>query len=148
MIYIYTEQLLCRTREKQYVQLKTKDAQAMGKFINKLQEHYVSYKRDYYIKTFSKYSINLRMTWNTIKETQNIRHKSKSRFPAEFKLSNGKIISDYKEIADAFNDYLLALVHRKQSPLQVTLDHYFDYLSNNQIAIYNSIQLPIVMWQT
>ena len=26
-------------------------------------------KRDYYIKTFSKYSKNLRMTWNAINET-------------------------------------------------------------------------------
>ena len=47
-------------------------------------------KRDYYIKTFSKYSKNLRMTWNAINETLN-RHKSKRRFPAEFKLANGKI---------------------------------------------------------
>ena len=39
MIYTYsTEQLSCRTREKQYVQLETKDAQAMNKFINKLQD--------------------------------------------------------------------------------------------------------------
>ena len=39
MIYTYsTEQLPCRTREKQYVQLETKDAQAMNKFINKLQD--------------------------------------------------------------------------------------------------------------
>ena len=38
MIYTYsTEQLPCRTREKQYVQLETKKyAQAMNKFINKL----------------------------------------------------------------------------------------------------------------
>ena len=34
MIYTYsTAQLPCRTREKQYVQLETKDAQAMNKFI-------------------------------------------------------------------------------------------------------------------
>ena len=37
-------------------------------------------KRDYYIKTFSKYSKNVRMTWNTINETLN-RHKSKAGFP-------------------------------------------------------------------
>ena len=35
MIYTYsTEQLLCRTQKKQYVQLETRDAQAM----NKLQD--------------------------------------------------------------------------------------------------------------
>ena len=39
MIYTYsTEQLPCSTREKQYVQLETKDAQPMNKFINKLQD--------------------------------------------------------------------------------------------------------------
>ena len=77
-------------------------------------------KRDYYIKTFSKYSKNLRMTWNAINETLN-RHKSKRRFPAEFKLANGKIISDHKVIANAFNDYFMVLVHRIQKPLRVAL---------------------------
>ena len=39
MIYTYsTEQIPCRTIEKQYVLLETKDAQAMNKFINKLQD--------------------------------------------------------------------------------------------------------------
>ena len=39
MIYTYsTAQLPCRIREKQYVQLETRDAQAMNKFINKLQD--------------------------------------------------------------------------------------------------------------
>ena len=39
MLYTYsTEQLPCSTREKQYVQLEIKDAQAMNKFINKLQD--------------------------------------------------------------------------------------------------------------
>ena len=39
MLYTYsTEQLPCRIREKQYVQLETKDTQAMNKFINKLQD--------------------------------------------------------------------------------------------------------------
>ena len=36
-------------------------------------------KRNYYVKTFSKYSKNLRMTWNAINENK---HKSKRRFPA------------------------------------------------------------------
>ena len=65
-------------------------------------------KRDYNIKTFSKYSKILRMTWNAINETLN-RHKSKRRFPAEFKLANGKTISDHKVIADAFNNYCIGI---------------------------------------
>ena len=46
-------------------------------------------KRDYYIKTFSKYSKNLRMTWNAINSKKINphctlhRHKSKRRFPVE-----------------------------------------------------------------
>ena len=61
-------------------------------------------KRDYYNKIFNKYSKNLKMTWKEINDTLN-RHKTKSKFPETFKLSNRKMISD------AFNDYLLALVN-------------------------------------
>ena len=85
-------------------------------------------KRDYYIKTFSKYSKNLRMTWNAINETLN-RHKSKRRFPAEFKLANGKIISDHKEIADAFNDYFIGIGAQDTETSQGN-SHYSDYLGN------------------
>ena len=87
-------------------------------------------KRDYYIKTFSKYSKNLRMTWNAINETLN-RHKSKSRFPAEFKLANGKIISDHKESADAFNDYFIGIgAQDTETPQPHGNSHYSDYLGN------------------
>ena len=85
-------------------------------------------KRDYYIKTFSKYSKNLRMTWNAIKETMN-RHKSKSRFPAEFKLAKRKIISDHKVIADAFNDYFIGIGAQDTETPQGN-SHYSAYLSN------------------
>ena len=85
-------------------------------------------KRDYYIKTFSKYSKNLRMTWNAINETLN-RHKSKRRFPAEFKLANRKIISDHKVIADAFNDYFIGIGAQDTETPQGN-SHYSDYLSN------------------
>ena len=85
-------------------------------------------KRDYYIKTFSKYSKNLRMTWNAINETLN-RHKSKRRFPAEFKLANGKIISDHKEIADAFNDYFISIGAQDTETSQGN-SHYSDYLGS------------------
>ena len=61
-------------------------------------------KRDYYNKLFNKYSKNLKMTWKAINDTLN-RHKTKNKFPETFKLSNGQIISDPKEIATAFKDY-------------------------------------------
>ena len=61
-------------------------------------------KRDYYNKLFNKHSTNLKTTWKAINDTLN-RHKTKNKFPETFKLSNGQIISDTKEIATAFNDY-------------------------------------------
>ena len=44
-------------------------------------------KRDYYNKLFNKYSTNLKMKWKAIYDTLN-RHKTKSKFPETFKLSN------------------------------------------------------------
>ena len=85
-------------------------------------------KRDYYIKTFSKHSKNLTMTWNAINETLN-RHKSKCRFPAEYKLANRKIISDHKVIADAFNDYFIDIGAQDTETPQGN-SRYSDHLSN------------------
>ena len=39
------------------------------------------------------------------------RHKTKSKFPETFKLSNGKITSEPKENATEFNDYFRTLVN-------------------------------------
>ena len=234
MIYTYsTEQLPCHTREKQYVQLETKDAQAMNKLqdisiadkLNKdvnadpndnlkqvidiftnlknkylpkkkgklnnrkhkvqtwmtkailnsinsrdkiyktlmltskecpnyseIHKNFKTYKniirrsimlakRDYYIKTFSKYSKNLRMTRTAINETLN-RHKSKRRFPAEFKRANGKLISDHKVIADAFNYFIGIGAQDTETPQGNS--HYSDYLSNKsklQSTIPSNYQL-------
>ena len=55
--------------------------------------------------------------------------KSKRRFPAEFKLANGKIISDHKEIADAFNDYFIGIGAQDTETPQGN-SHYSEYLSN------------------
>ena len=65
-------------------------------------------KRDYYHHVFNRYSTNLRKTWQTINETLN-RTKGKRDFPQEFKLENGNIISDPKEIANAFNDFFISI---------------------------------------
>ena len=65
-------------------------------------------KRDYYNKLFNKYSKNLKMTWKAINDTLN-RHKTKRKFPETFKISDGKLISDPKEIATAFNDYFISI---------------------------------------
>ena len=65
-------------------------------------------KRDYYHHVFNRYSTNLQKTWQTINETL-IRTKGKRDFPQEFKLANGNIISDPKEIANAFNDFFISI---------------------------------------
>ena len=83
------------------------------------------------------------MTWNAINETLN-RHKSKRKFPAEFKLANGKIISDHKVIADEFNDYFIGtwylvfwylvfywyFIGAQDTETPQGNSHYSDYLSN------------------
>ena len=63
-------------------------------------------KRDYYRKTFNQFSDNIRKTWQTINDTLNRKRRSKD-FPQEFILSNGKIISDHKQIANEFNDFFI-----------------------------------------
>ena len=57
-------------------------------------------KRTYYINVFNTYSTNLKKTWQTINESLN-RRKKKQDFPQEFKLANGDLISDPKQITDA-----------------------------------------------
>ena len=97
-------------------------------YINIIRRGIMLAKRDYYIKSFSKYSKNLRMTWNAINETLN-RHKSQRKLPMEFKLANGKIIFDHKKIADAFNDYFIGIGAQDTETPQGN-SHYSDYLGN------------------
>ena len=62
-------------------------------------------KRDYYRKTFNQFSDNTR---KTINDTLNRKRRSKD-IPQEFILDNGKIISDHKQIANAFNDFFISI---------------------------------------
>ena len=55
---------------------------------------------------FNSYSTNLKKTWQTINESLN-RRKKKQDFPQEFKLADGNLISNPKQIADAFNDFFV-----------------------------------------
>ena len=74
-------------------------------------------KRDYYRNAFNRYSTNMKKTWQTIfffffffflSETLN-RRKGKRDFPQEFKLANGKTISESKQITNAFNDFFISI---------------------------------------
>ena len=86
-------------------------------------------KRDYYIKIL----VNIPKPKNDLECDERCqtlkRHKSKRRFPAGFKLANGKIISDHKEIADAFNDYYIGIGAQDTETPQGN-SHYSDYLDN------------------
>ena len=84
-------------------------------------------KRDYYNKLFNKYSKHLNMTWKAINDTLN-RHTMKSKFPETFKLCNGKIISDPKEIETAFNDYFIS-IGELDVVTQPSNHHFTNYLS-------------------
>ena len=58
------------------------------------------------VKLFNQFSDNIRKTWQTINDTLNRKRRSKD-FPQEFILANGKIISDHKQIANAFKDFFI-----------------------------------------
>ena len=64
--------------------------------------------RDYYRNAFNRYSANIKKTWQTISETLN-RRKGKRDFPQEFKLANGKTISEPKQIANVYNDFFISI---------------------------------------
>ena len=68
------------------------------------------------------------MTWKAINDTLN-RHKTKTKFPETFKLLNGQIISDPKEIATAFNDYFISIGEMEKVAQQPNC-HFTNYLSN------------------
>ena len=63
-------------------------------------------KRTYYKNVFNSYSTNLKKAWQTINESLKWR-KKKQDFPQEFKVANGNLISDPKQIADAFNNFFI-----------------------------------------
>ena len=63
-------------------------------------------KRSYYKNVFNTYSSDLKKSWQTVKESLN-RRKKKQDFLQEFKLANGNLISDSKQIAEAFNDFFV-----------------------------------------
>ena len=60
-------------------------------------------KKMYYNDQFTKFTRDSKKTWSVIREIIG-NHKSKEQIPAYFQ-HNGKIISDYLDIADGFNDF-------------------------------------------
>ena len=63
-------------------------------------------KRLYYCNMFNKYSNDLKKTWQTINHALNNNIKN-STFPSTFEQNDGKILTDHKSIANAFNKYFI-----------------------------------------
>ena len=87
-------------------------------------------KREYYFKTFTAQTNNMKKTWKTIDETLN-RRKNKSKFPSEF-IVNNRSIADHKEIADQFNIFFSNIGSTLSDSIEIddiTLD-FTDYLNN------------------
>ena len=60
-------------------------------------------KRSYYKNVFNTYSTDLKKTWQTINESLNRRKRDKIFLKNE----NRNLISDSKQIAEAFNDFFV-----------------------------------------
>ena len=97
---LYKLLLQTPTDSPNYQQLKTN----VKTYRNIIRRTIIHAKRDYYRKTFNQFSDNIRKTWQIINDTLNRKRRSKD-FPLEFILSNGKIISDHKQLANELNDF-------------------------------------------
>ena len=88
-------------------------------------------KKDYYKKTFHRYSNDLKKTWKTINDTLN-RNKNKKSFPSEFISSDGNSICDHKAIANAFNDFFINIGGNSNNDFSpnTTIPSYEKYLDN------------------
>ena len=80
-------------------------------------------KRGYYRNVFHKYSSNLKKTWQIINESLN-RRKGKRDFPQEFQLANGTLISEPKQIANAFDDFFISVGDTGQINTAVDFNQY------------------------
>ena len=94
-------------------------------------------KKEYYRKTFHKYSNDLKKTWKIINDTLN-RNSNKKSFPSEFISSDGNTICDHNAIANAFNDFFINI---GQPSTNIEALSYEKYLDNK--TYYNFRFRPI-----
>ena len=90
-------------------------------------------KRDYYKNVFRMYSSNLKKTWQTINESLN-RRKKRRDFPQEFQLVNGTLISEPKQIANAFNDFFISVGDTGQINTNVDFNQYMPAKPNSNLT--------------
>ena len=133
---LYKRLLQTPTDSPDYQQLKTN----VKTYKNIIRRAIMHAKRDYYRKTFNQFSDNIRKTWQTINDTLNRKRRSKD-FPQEFILSNGKIISDHKQIANEFNDFFISIGEPKCQNKDATYILLVNMYQRKQILIHYSRQL-------
>ena len=90
-------------------------------------------KRDYYKNVFRMYSSNLKKSWLTINESLN-RQKKRRDFPQEFQLANGTLISEPKQIANAFNDFFISVGDTGQINTNVDFNQYMPAKPNSNLT--------------
>ena len=90
-------------------------------------------KRDYYKNVFRMYSSNLKKTWQTINESLN-RRKKRRDFPQEFQLVNGTLISEPKQIVNAFNDFFISVGDTGQINTNVDFNQYMPAKPNSNLT--------------
>ena len=104
MIYTYntTQRKSTFTSRKKMIEVETNNRQAIDRFL---------------------YSSNLKKNWQIINESLN-RRKGKRDFPQEFHLANGTLISEPKQIANAFNDFFISVGDTGQINAAVDFNQY------------------------
>ena len=89
-------------------------------------------KKNHYTNYFNENNNNLRKIWEGIKELVNI--KPKNREPINCIVSNGKNVTDPKEISSVFNKYFSTIADDLLSKKKYYRDKpYTEYLSNSQL---------------
>ena len=78
-------------------------------------------------------SSNLKKTWQTINESLN-RRKKKRDFPQEFQLANRTLISEPKQIANAFNDFFISVGDTGQINTNVDFNQYMPAKPNSNLT--------------
>ena len=87
-------------------------------------------KSNYYDAEFSKYSDNVKKSWQTINQILN-RDKKSNQFPSQIKINNTHI-SDKQKIADHFNGYFACIGENLADNIPMA-KHTFDKYLNNRI---------------
>ena len=92
-------------------------------------------KNNHYNNEFSKYSDNVKKSWQTINEILN-RDRKSDQFPSYIVINNNKI-SNKQEIADNFNDYFASIGETLANKIPQSKHSHEKYLSDRILTSFN-----------